>query len=100
MRMKIYVDPRADKIMKTLSKEDGAIVAKVVDLFQDYNYNLTEQHLKKLTKNLWELRAGRWRLLFGLVGGCTVIANILLKKTQKTPKKEIDLAIKRLKEYL
>jgi len=83
-----------------LSKEDGAVIAKVVDLFQDYGFELTEQHLKKLTRSLWELRAGRWRLLFGTIGGNTVITNILLKKSQKTPKNEIDLAIKRLKEYL
>lgn len=98
--MKIFIDPRVDKVIKALSKEDGAVVAKVVDLFQDYDFELTEQHLKKLTKNLWELRAGRWRLLFGTVEKCAVITDIFLKKSQKTPKNEIDLAIKRLKKYL
>lgn len=98
--MKIFTDPRAEKIIKVLSKKDRAIVAKVIDLFHDYGYELTEQHLKKLGRNLWELRAGRWRLLFGAVEECSVIVNIFLKKSQKTPKNEIDLSIKRIKEYL
>lgn len=98
--MRIFIDPRANKIIKALPKEEGAIVAKVIDLFQDYDFGLTEQHLKKLNRGLWELRAGRWRLLFGTVEGSAVITNVFLKKSQKTPKNDIDLAVKRLKEYL
>lgn len=98
--MKIFTDPRVDKTIKALSKKDGATIAKVVDLFQDYGFELTEQHLKKLAKNLWELRAGRWRLLFGMIERRTIITDIFLKKSQKTPQNEIDIAVKRLKEYL
>lgn len=69
-------------------------------MFTEYGFALTEQHLKKLGKNLWELRAGKIRLLFGLIENSAIVVNIFLKKSQKTPKKEIELAIKRLKEYL
>lgn len=98
--MKILNDPRVDKEIRALPKLDGANVVRVVDMFTEYGFALTEQHLKKLGKNLWELRAGQIRLLLGLVEKSAIIVNIFLKKSQKTHKKEIELAIKRLKEYL
>ena len=98
--MKILNDPRVDKEIRALPKLDSANVVRVVEMFTKYGFALTEQHLKKLGKNLWELRAGQIRLLFGLVEKSAIIVNIFLKKSQKTPKKEIELAIRRLKEYL
>lgn len=98
--MKVLNDPRVDKKIRALPKLDSANVVRVVDMFTEYGFTLTEHHLKKLGKNLWELRADKTRLLFGLVEKSAIIVNIFLKKSQKTPKKEIELAIKRLKEYL
>ena len=55
--------------------------------------------MTKVMRGLWELRAGRWRLLFGIINNEAVIVNMFLKQSQKTPKKELDMALKRLKEY-
>ena len=54
-------------------------------------------------KWLFEIRAkaqeGIARGMFCMVSGNTiVILHVFLKKTQATPKKELDLAIKRMKE--
>ena len=97
--MKVSNDPRVDKEIRSLSRIDSSRVVKVIELFRDYGFSLPTLYLKKITKNLWELRTGRFRLLFGLVKGETIIVSIFLKKTQKTPKKEIELALKRIKEY-
>ncbi len=61
---------------------------------------MTSQYLKKIENNLWELRPGSIRILFGLVGTEAVIVNIFKKKTQKTPVREIETARRRLKEYI
>ena len=98
--MKVSTDPRVDKQIRALSEEDNARIVKVIELFQENGFNLTETHLKKLTRGLWELRAGGWRLFFGIIINEATIVNIFLKKRQKAPAREIKLALKRLREYL
>jgi len=97
--MRIVYHPEAEKVIRRLSGSENSRVLKVVDLFGDYKFSLTQLFLKKIAREIWELRAGRYRLLFGVIQGNAIITRIFLKKTQKTPNKEIDLAIKRLKEY-
>lgn len=97
--MKVSNDPRVDKEMRSLPEKENARIVRVIELLEDNGFSLTEPYLKKLTSGLWELRAGRWRLLFGIAGGGATIVNIFLKKTQKTPKKELELAIRRFDEY-
>lgn len=97
--MRIVYHPEAEKVIRKLSESENSRILKVVDLFGDYKFSLTQLFLKKIAREIWELRAGRYRLLFGVISGNAIITRIFLKKTQKTPKKEINLAIKRLKEY-
>ena len=97
--MLVSNDPRGDKEIRSLDKKDNSRVVKLIELFQDYGFVLTEPYLKKLRVNLWELRSGRWRLLLGTVKDKAIIVDIFSKKTQKTPKKKIEKALRRLKEY-
>jgi phage-related protein len=58
--------------------------------------------VKVLGQSIWEVRSslsgGRIaRVLFCVEPGCMVLLNAFMKKTQKTPQQEIDLAIKRMK---
>jgi len=55
--------------------------------------------------NLWEVRSnlpkGRiFRILFGVDGQIMVLLHGFMKKSQSTPKKEIDTATARWKDYL
>lgn len=97
--VKIINDLRVDKEIRSLSQKDQSKIVEITELFIKYGFYVKEPYLKKLIAGLWELRAGRWRLLFGIVAEGAIIVNIFLKKTQKTPKKEIETALKRLKEY-
>ena len=97
--MKVIYDPRVDKIIRGLPEKHNSRVVGVVDLFIDGGFNLSALYLKKLKSQIWELRAGRYRLLFGTNGPNAVITNIFLKKTQRTPNLEIKLAVQRLKQY-
>lgn len=97
--MKAIYHPEVEKSIRSLSKRDESRILKVIDLFLDYRFSLTQLYLKKITRNIWELRAGKYRLLFGVVGVYAVITNFFIKKSQKTPRQSIKLALQRLKEY-
>jgi phage-related protein len=65
--------------------------------------SLSEPHVKHLEGKLWELRltgrAGIARALYVTVmGRRVVVVRAFVKKTQKTPRSEIELALQRAKE--
>ncbi len=96
----VAADKRIEQFLNRLSIKDKARVDRTVHLFKNKDFLLDERYLKKLSKLIWELRPGRIRLLLGIVNSEAIIVNAFMKKTQKTPKKEIDLAIARLRRYL
>ena len=98
--MKVNFDKRIDKFSKSLSKSQKAKVIEVIDLFKEKGFLLSEKHLKKISKQIWELRPGNVRLLFGIANNEAIVVNAFTKKTNKTPLKEIKLSKQRLGEYL
>jgi phage-related protein len=64
---------------------------------------LREPHVKHLGGKLWEMRLigrdGIARALYvTAIGERIAVVRVFIKKTQKTPKAEIDLALQRAKE--
>ena len=64
-----------------------------------------EPHVKHLSGPLWEMRMkgrdGISRALYvTAVGRRVVVVRVFIKKTQRTPNREIELALKRAKEIL
>jgi phage-related protein len=64
--------------------------------------NVREPHVKHVTGALWEMRlagkAGIARALYvTVVGQRVVVVRVFVKKTQKTPVREIELALERAK---
>lgn len=97
--MDIIIDKRVRKVIKSLSKIDCSRISGYIDLFSVNGFNMTSKYLRKMDNNLWELRPGDIRILFGLVGSNAIFVNIFKKKTQKTPRQEIETAKNRLKGY-
>jgi phage-related protein len=67
--------------------------------------NVGEPHIKHLDGKLWEMRiTGRDGIARALyvtaTGKRVVVVRAFVKKTQKTPRNEIDLALQRAKEVL
>jgi phage-related protein len=65
--------------------------------------SLREPHVKHLDGKLWEMRLqgrdGIARALYvTAIGERVVVVRVFMKKTQKTPDAEIDLALQRAKE--
>lgn len=92
-----------EELSKSEIKEDVKKAQKIylyIEMLREYGLNLREPYVKKIDKEIWELRPMKDRILFASVHN-----NVLLmlwmfqKKTQKTPRGEIQKAKKRLKEY-
>lgn len=97
--MNVISDKRTEKFLENLTETDRARINRTVQFFEEEGFLLDTRYLKKLTSRIWELRPGRIRLLFGVVKGEAIVVNAFMKKTQKTPLKELKLAERRLTEY-
>lgn len=61
---------------------------------------LPEKYVKHLDGEIWELRPLSDRILFaGWVDGAFVLLHSFVKKTQKTPRREIDQARRELADF-
>ena len=71
--------------------------------FQDSLVFRNAPYCKKIYKNIFEIRIkikDHYRILYAfLYQDCIILLHIFKKKTNKIPKKELELAIKRLKQY-
>ena len=71
-----------------------------IDLLSECGLTLTEPYIKKIDKEIWELRPLRDRILFA--SWCNnkfILLSVFMKQTQKTPKNEIEKAQMLLEEY-
>lgn len=71
-----------------------------IDLLSEYGLKLGEPYIKKIEEDIWELRAMRDRILFASwYNNKFILLNFFMKKTNKTPKREIDKAKRLFKDY-
>jgi len=85
-----------------LSKEDQKAIGADIRIVQDF-YPVGYPLVTKLKPNLWEIRSdikdGISRVFFTFINNEIILLHAIVKKTQKTPQKEIDVAMDRIKEY-
>jgi phage-related protein len=88
--------------LKGLDPEDRKVIGEdIKDV--EFSWPIGMPLCRSLGNGLWEvrsdLRQGRIaRVIFCVHDGQMVLLHGLMKKTQKTPKGDLDLAIKRMKE--
>ena len=88
--------------LKALGDEDRKIIGEdIKDV--EFSWPIGMPLVRPLGKGLWEVRSditqGRIaRVLFCIHDGCMVLLHGFIKKTQKTPDADIELATKRRKE--
>lgn len=89
-----------EELQKSNSKEDRVKANKIrmyMRLLKEYGLKLNEPYIKKLDKDIWELRPLRDRFLFAYWNkNKFIILSHFVKQTQKTPKSEIEKARKLL----
>lgn len=102
MKKEIVFEDHALEEFMELDKDAKEEFTALLEKLQDEGI-LKEPEAKKLGKNLLELRirieSNQWRGLYAYyLKDKIVILRFFQKKTQKTPKKEVDLALKRFKK--
>ena len=95
-----------DDFLDSLDHKQVEKVFFVLDLIETIDI-VPRKFFKKLesTDNIWEVRVQYGNNIFRLLGfldgnDLVVLNHAFIKKTQKTPKKEIRIAEQRKKEYL
>jgi phage-related protein len=86
--------------LKALIKDDRQSIGEDIKTAQ-FGWPLGMPLVRKLEKNLWEVRTpitnGIARVLFTIIGNQMVLLHGFVKKSQKTPKPDLETARKRLK---
>lgn len=100
MNYQIITDSKAKDFIQNLDKVRRARIDRIYDLFEIYGILMPSKYLKKIAKDVWELKPGDVRLFLTLKANKGIVVHGILKKTQKTPKQDLDLAIKRIKELI
>ena len=90
--------------LDALPSDMRARLVRIVNLIETYGLeNVGQPHVKHLQQSLWEMRMkgrdGISRAIYVTASGKrVVIVRAFIKKSQKTPQREIKLALQRAKE--
>ena len=99
-----FLDQDVQSLLDALPVDIRARFQRIVELIQTHGLeHVREPYVKHLEGRLWEMRMkgrdGIARAVYvTAVGKRVVIVHVFVKKTQKTPRREIELARQRAKE--
>ncbi len=98
-----FVSAEAKAELDALRADVRASFERIVQLVQSVGLERVHEPLKHIEDRLWEMRlrgrGGIARSLYVTASGRrVVILRTFVKKTQKTPRREIELALKRARE--
>ncbi len=102
----MVVDEKLEEWFNDIPADVKARIINITDLLIEHGpQNVREPYVKHIRGKLFEIRAkGKDRIArvfyFTMTGQRIVLLHGFIKKTQKTPKKEIDMAVDRMKEIL
>ena len=70
-------------------------------ILKEHGTRVGEPYVKHIEDEIWELRPLRDRILFvGQDGNRFILLHYFMKKTQKTPKREIEQAKRNMKDFV
>ena len=90
--------------LNSLPPQQGSKIRRVLSYIREYGLTTAIRHIKKLAGTpLWEIRIlgqDNIRILYAIEDqDAIIILHGFIKKTQKTPLKEIETALRRLQEW-
>ncbi|MDO5440648.1 MAG: type II toxin-antitoxin system RelE/ParE family toxin [Erysipelotrichaceae bacterium] len=89
---------------KSLNSKDSRIklgrIYQSLKMLESMGLSLPENVLKHIEDGIWELRPGKQRILFYLDSNIAILLSIFVKKTKKTPTRELIKAKRRRDDYL
>lgn len=108
MEVELYSTASGEEVvanfLDTLPSKDLAKVMRDIDLLSEYGTDLHEPYVKHIDGAIWELRSkfssNCYRIFYFIWrDNKLILLHGFSKKTQKTPKREIDVAKKRMNDY-
>ena len=104
----VQYDERVEKWLEGLPEDIKAKILRIIDILVKYGpFNVREPYVKHVSgqSKLFEIRAkGKEEIArvfyFTISDKRIVILHGFIKKTNKTPKREIETALKRMREVL
>jgi phage-related protein len=91
----------AKEFIDGLPARERAKVARALEWLRDYGQDLGMPHARPIEGKLWELRAGAGRLFYFVYTGRRIILlHGYLKKSQRSPRREIEVALRRMADFL
>lgn len=96
--MKVFYLTEVTKFIEKLNLQEHTRVSRTRQLFERYGFIVGQKYIKKITKDLWELRIGSIRLFLYIKGHEAYGVHIIYKKSQKLLQKDIKLAEKRINQ--
>ncbi len=104
----VKYDERLEEWLETIPADIKAKVLRIVEMLVIFGpHNVREPYVKHLEgqRKLFEIRAkgkdGIARVFYCTISGQKIILlHGFVKKSDKTPKKEIDIAVKRMQEVM
>lgn len=97
MKFKVEKLPQAEAEIKNLEESQQKLLSDEYAKIETQGIEFVR--VKPLQKEIFEIKTNELRSLFKYKAGKIIVVGVVfVKKTQKTPKKKIKLAKKRLKE--
>jgi phage-related protein len=101
-----FIDSEVDAALSALPRDIRASFERIVHLIEDHGLTaMREPYVKHLEGPVWEMRMkgkdGIARAAYVTASGRrVVVVHVFAKKTQKTPRREIEIALRRAKEVI
>ncbi|MEK7166375.1 MAG: type II toxin-antitoxin system RelE/ParE family toxin [Patescibacteria group bacterium] len=101
--MRLIILKEVDAFIETLEKSTQSKWLRHLTLLEQYGKPLGMPHVRYMSGGILELRIRglqEIRAFFIFKDDYAIIAHTFIKKTQKTPKRELDIAQKRISKLL
>ncbi len=100
-----YQNIRGERVVRQEIENFGlknqARIITLIGILAEYGLNLSGHYIKHVGGDLWELRIDRYRIIYTTVSHRRfLMLRAFIKKTERTPNKEIRIAVNRLHVYL
>ena len=98
----VNIHPLADIELKAIALDMQARFVHIAELLEEFGpQRVGLPHIRPLEGKLWEMRMtgrdGIARAVYAAIQGCRLLVlHVFMKKTQTTPRKAIETALKRL----
>lgn len=94
-----FIDDKVKQFVRDLEMRTSAKIFRTLELLERFGNELGMPHSKNIGRGLFELRmrgTQEVRLIYAFHSGAAVLLHGFLKKSQKIPRKEIEVALYKL----